>query len=241
MPIPVLHETRLSLGLVAAWAIVLACVIPAVRNEYGETDPAVSHTAYQPGPQLTGFRYQEFDARGLMASVKADRLSILPHRFLFFNLKSINEAHLENATIEIHLRDKIPQDMDMDLVPPVTDVFTQEKRGSANKSPRREFGVITRSVVQGISVKIFSADALSMTLRAESAHLDKRRHKPRFLHATLNDAKSDRRISSKEIIWDAKNKVFLIPGDYLAQTDSGHATGRGARIDLDYVVTPLSP
>jgi len=239
MPIPVLHETRLSLGLVAIWAIVLACVIPAVRNEYGETDPAVSHTAYQPGTQLTGFRYQEFDVRGLMASVKADRLSILPHRFLFFNLKSINEAHLENATIEIHLRDNIPQDMD--LVPPVTDVFTQEKRGSANKSPRREFGVITRSVVQGISVKIFSADALSMTLRAESAHLDKRRHKPRFLHATLNDAKSDRRISSKEIIWDAKNKVFLIPGDYLAQTDSGHATGRGARIDLDYVVTPLSP
>ena len=239
MLMPLSHETRLSLGLVAVWAIVLACVIPAVRNEYGETGPAVSHTANQPGPQLTGFRYQQFDARGLMASVKADRLSILPHRFLFFNLKSINEAHLENATIEIHLRDKIPQDMD--LVPPVTDVFTQEKRGSANNSPRREFGVITRSVVQGISVKIFSANALSMTLRAESARLDKRRHKPRFLHATLNDARSDRRISSKEIIWDAKNKAFLIPGDYLAQTDSGHATGRGARIDLDYVVTPLSP
>jgi|GEM_PF-3306424 len=239
MLMPLSYETRLSLGLVTVWAIVLACVIPAVRNEYGETGPAVSHTANQPGPQLTGFRYQQFDARGLMASVKADRLSILPHRFLFFNLKSINEAHLENATIEIHMRDKIPQDMD--LVPPVTDVFTQEKRGSASNSPRREFGVITRSVVQGISVKIFSANALLMTLRAESARLDKRRHKPRFLHATLNDARSDRRISCKEIIWDAKNKAFLIPGDYLAQTDSGHATGRGARIDLDYVVTPLSP
>jgi hypothetical protein len=236
---PLSHETRLSLGLVAVWAIVLACVIPAVRNEYGETGPAVSHTANQPGPQLTGFRYQQFDARGLMASVNADRLSILPHRFLFFNLKSINEAHLENATIEIHMRDKIPQDMD--LVPPVTDVFTQGKRGSASNSPRREFGVITRTFVQGISVKIFSANALLMTLRAESARLDKRRHKPRFLHATLYDARSDRRISSKEIIWDAKNKAFLIPGDYLAQTDSGHATGRGARIDLDYVVTPLSP
>ena len=234
-----LHETRLSLGLVAVWAIVLASVIPAVLNEYGETGPAVSHPAIQPGPQLTGFIYQEFDARGLMASVKADRLTILPHRFLFFNLKSINEAHLENAHIEIHLRDKVPQDMD--LIPPVTDMVTQEKRGSANNNPRREFGVITRSDVQGVCVKIFNEDVLSMTLRAESAYLDKRRHKPRFLHATLDDARSDRRISSKEIIWDAKDKAFMIPGDYLAQTDSGYATGRGARIDLDYVVTPLSP
>ena len=86
--------------------------------------------------------------------------------------------------------------------------------------------VITRSIVQGISVKIYNADALSMTLRAESAHLDKRRHKPRFLHASLEDARSDRHISSKEIIWDARDKAFLIPGDYLAQTASGHRQGQ---------------
>ena len=61
-------------------------------------------------PSLPVSSYQEYDARGLVASVKADRLAILPHRFLFFNLKSINEAHLENANIEIHLHDKVPQD-----------------------------------------------------------------------------------------------------------------------------------
>jgi len=239
MPISVLHETRLSLGLVAVWAIVLACVIPAVRNEYGETDTDVLHNANQSGPQLIGFRYQEYDARGLVASVNADRLTILPHRFLFFNLKSINEAHVENAHIEIHLHDKTSKDIE--LVPPVYDMFTQGKKATADHNPRREFGVITRSDVRGISIKIFKADALLITLRAESAYLDKRRHNPRFLHATLDDARSDRRISSKEIIWDAKDKAFMIPGDYLAQTDSGYATGRGARIDLDYVVTPLSP
>jgi hypothetical protein len=239
MPISVLHETRLSLGLVAVWAIVLASVIPAVRNEYGETGTAVSNTANQHGPRLTGFRYQEYDARGLVASVKADRLAILPHRFLFFNLKSINEAHLENARIEIHLHDKTPKDIE--LIPPVYDMLSQEKKAPADHSPRREFGVITRSDVQGISVKIFKADALLITLRAESAYLDKRSRNPRFLHATLDDARSDRRISSKEIIWDAKDKAFLIKGDYLAQTNSGHASGKGARIDLDYVVTPLSP
>ena len=88
--------------LITAWTIVLAYAITAIRHEYGTTGPAILHSANQPGPQLTGFRYQEFDALGLHAMVKADRLSILPRRFLFFNIKSINEAHLENAYIEIH-------------------------------------------------------------------------------------------------------------------------------------------
>jgi len=239
MPLTLLHETRLSIGLIAVWTIILACAIPAVRNEYGKTGPAASHTENQPGLQITGLRYQEYNTRGLAASVKADRLAILPHRFLFFNLKSINEAHLENADIEIYLHDKAPKDTE--LVPLVADMVTQEKTTSAEHNPRREFGLITRCVVEGISVKIFNADSPSIILRAERAYVDKRKHKPRFLHASLEDPRADRHISSKEILWDATDKAFLIPGEYLAKTDSGFAIGKGAKVDLDFVVTPLSP
>lgn len=223
--------------LITAWTIVLAYAITAIRHEYGTTGPAILHSANQPGAQLTGFRYQEFDALGLHAKVKADRLSILPRRFLFFNIKSINEAHLENAYIEIHLHDKVPQDMN--LVPPVSDMFTQRKKTTAKHNPRRGFGLITRSLVHGISVKIFNADSLSIILLAESAYIDKRRHKPRFLHASLEDAGSGRRITSKEIIWDARDKEFLITGDYIMHSATGPVRGKDARVDLDFVVTPL--
>jgi hypothetical protein len=239
MPMSLLHETRLSIGLIAVWTIILSCAIPAVRNEFGKTGPASSHAESQPGLQVTGLQYHEYDTSGLAASVKADSLAILPHRFLVFNLKSINEAHLENAQIEIHLHDKAPQDTEM--VPLVTDMFAQGKKASADHNPRREFGLITRCVVEGITVKIYNADSPSIILRAERAYVDKRKRKTRFLYASLEDARSGRYISSREIIWDTRDKAFLIPGNYSAESASGIASSKGARVDLAFVVTPLLP
>jgi hypothetical protein len=234
-----LTETRLSTGLITVWTIVLTCGIATVRNDYGNTDPASSHAAALPAAQITGLRYREYHASGLYTSIRADRLAILPHRFLFFNLKSINEAHLENADIEIQLHDKAPRNPDMVLL--VNDMFTQEKKSSEKSGPINEFGVITRSVVEGITVKIFHTDCLSIILRAKRADVDRKMHKSRFQYATLEDARSDRRITSREIIWDDRDKAFLIPGGYIAETASGNARSKGARVSLDYAVTPLLP
>jgi hypothetical protein len=231
------NETRLSTGLIAVWTIILACAIPAVRNAVGNTVPASSHAAARSALEITGLQYTEYDASGLSTSIRADRLTILPHRFLFFNLKSFNEAHLENADIEIHLHDKAPPNGDM--VPLVTDMFIQEKRTSAKRRPGSEFGLIARSIVEGVSVKIFNAELPSIILRAKRATVDRRKHRTRFQYATLEDARSDRRITGKEIIWDDRDKAFLIPGDYIAETAAGNARAKGARVSLDYVVTPL--
>lgn len=234
-----LNETRLSTGLIAVWTVILACVIPEVLNEYKSTDPGSSHAASQPRLQITGLEYQEYDASGLAASIRADMLAVVPHRLLVFNFKSINEARLENANIEIHLHEQVSQNEDM--VPLVTDMFNQQEKTAANRKSGSEFGVIIRSVVEGISVKIFNANSLLMILRAKRAYVDRKKHKAHFQHAALEDSRSSRRITSKEIIWDARDKAFLIPGDYIAETASGNARSKGARVNLDYVVTPLMP
>jgi hypothetical protein len=88
-------------------------------------------------------------------------------------------------------------------------------------------------------VKIFRADSLALVLRAESAYIEREKRKPRFLNATLEDERSTRRIIADKIIWNAKDKVFLVPGHYVAQTASGRASGKGIRIDLDFGVKKL--
>jgi len=232
-----LTDTQLSTGLISVWIIVLTFSIAAVRNEYRCADPESPHAATLPALQITGLRYLEYKTGGLAASIRADRLAIVPHRFLFFNLKSINEAHLENADIEIHMHDNASENDDM--VPFVTDIFAEEKKSSSKHKPSSELGVITRSVVEGITVKIFNTNFLSITLRAKRAYVDKRKHQTRFQYATLEDARSDRQITSKDIFWDARGKVFLIPGAYIAETALGHARDKGARVNLNFVVAPL--
>ena len=118
-------------------------------------------------------------------------------------------------------------------------------------SPKRALAVDWESMMEFFSLspfssplsilkaKIFNADSLSIILLAESAYIDKRRHKPRFLRASLEDAGSGRRITSKEIIWDARDKEFLIKGDYIMHSATGPERGKDARVDLDFVVTPL--
>jgi hypothetical protein len=42
------------------------------------------------------------------------------------------------------------------------------------------------------------------------------------------------------IIWDTKEKIFKIPGTYVAITPQGRATGKGIKVHLDFTVQPLA-
>jgi len=46
-------------------------------------------------------------------------------------------------------------------------------------------------------------------------------------------------ILSKEIIWDATQKAFKVPGNYIAVTPQGSATGKRIQVDIEFVVTAL--
>lgn len=230
-------EARVSLGLIAAWIAVFGCGYLAVTNKYNLANTQPAHTARQLHQEITEFSYREYGAHGLITRLEADTLSVIPRRFLFFNIKSLNEVHLTNARIETHLYENVSSDHE--LVPLATDLFIPGETGKKESHPRREFGLITRSVAKGIVVKIFRADSLALVLRAESAYIEREKRKPGFLNATLEDESSTMRIIADKIIWNAKDKVFLVPGHYVAQTASGRASGKGIRIDLDFGVTKL--
>ena len=46
-------------------------------------------------------------------------------------------------------------------------------------------------------------------------------------------------VSAKSAKWDAKEKVFKIPGEYLAITPKGTAKAKGIKINLDFKVDKI--
>jgi hypothetical protein len=47
-------------------------------------------------------------------------------------------------------------------------------------------------------------------------------------------------IVSKKVIWNGKDEVFEIPGDYLALTPEGKVSGKGIKLDVKFIVNPSS-
>ena len=93
-----------------------------------------------------------------------------------------------------------------------TGLFTRGKGAPGRDAEQNAYGIVTRAVVRDGVGRMFNEDTPAMTLRAERLVVDRRNHKPRFLQATLEDARSDRRVSSREIIWDAVSRTFQIRG-----------------------------
>jgi hypothetical protein len=232
------HEARVSVGLVVVWIAALWYGVGSIRDEYervggGASQRAAPHRSF---PQVTGVDYQQFDKQGLFAELRADSLLIAPRDFLAFNFNSVNELRLVNAHLEIHLHGDGPQDFDLGAL--ATSLLAQGKAVSAQNGPRAIFGVIARGVAKPVTVTLFKEGSPSIYLTAERAYIG-RRKEARFLRASLEDAARHRRITSGEIVWNAKSEAFLVPGDYVVETDSGHANGRGVRVDLNFVATPL--
>jgi hypothetical protein len=184
-------------------------------------------------PWMKGIEYEEFGPNGIVVRVKADSLSLVPRRILFFNIKSINEIQVENAEIDVYLYEDSAQRLD--LLPLSDEPFRLPNRKRSKKS----YGVITRSVLNGIFVRIFRLDEEILSLTAERATVQDKDSNPEFSRVRLESAISGRQIVSDRILWDADRKLFLIPGPYNAVTPEGQASGSNIAIDLDFNVSSL--
>ena len=189
-------------------------------------------------PIATDLAVQSFDAYGLASLIEVDDLTIAPRQLMFFNMRSFNEAVLTNAVIKTYINDRA--DIERSITP-LNDQFISLYDNKKNKKQRQnnEFGLISRGVINGVNWEIYRDKALKISLKAKKAYIDKDKTKPRFIQARLESIKAEKFIISKEIIWSAKKKVFMIPGEYFAQTPKGQAKGKGIQVDLDFSVKLL--
>lgn len=234
---PALHDKRLLLYLTIVWLAVIAIccyVMAGVPDMPGGQSPR--HEArYIQG--LGGFTYRQFSDSGLVVRLDAEALAVMPRRFLAFNIRSVNEVHIDKARIEARFYPVVAEDPV--LLPPVMDELSDREGDGNGHRGYREFGLISRTLVRGVHADLYRQDRLAVVLRAEAGYVDHRRRNPRFTGVVLENAESTLRILSDKVIWDRRDRLFRIPGSYVAYTDKGKADGRGITVDLDFTVRPI--
>lgn len=234
---PALHDKPLLFFLAIVWlAVISVCfyIIDAVPDMHGGQSPRHEARYFQ---GIGGFTYRRFSDSGLVLRLDAEALAVVPRRLLVFNIRSVNEVHIDKARIEARFYPVVAEDPV--LLPPVMDELSDREGDGNGRRGYREFGLISRTLVRGVHADLYRQDRLAVVLRAETGYVDHRRRNPRFTGVVLENAESTLRILSDRMTWDRKDRVFRIPGSYVAFTDKGKADGRGITVDLDFTVRPI--
>ena len=177
---------------------------------------------------IAGLSYNIYEPGGVVSHLEADSYSVVPQRFLFFSLYSINEVRIKNVRVKHYLESNSPETIK--IVPLLIMPFSY---GSRNKH-----GLPSRGIIEGLEMEIFRSGNLVLSLHAEEALIDKKLNTS-FINARLESKATGKRIVSKEIIWKRNDTMFSIPGRYHAKTPKGKASGKGIRVDLDFNVSLL--
>lgn len=230
-----MKRTIVKVSLILIIALSLG-VILWDRFHGNESSPPISpeRKTSTPPLRIKGLSHSAYFNDKLIARIEADEFKVNQRRFWVFNIRPFNEVTLTNAKLEVHFYEEMPSEADMFSF--AKDILSLNKKG---KSDLKGMGLITRGVIKNLTLEVYKAEKLSMVVRARKAYIDFRRNKTRFEMADIEDVVSKKRIKSKSGIWNNKEKVFVIPGDYVVQTPEGRASGRGIKIDLNFTVTPL--
>ena len=223
-----------SLVFVSAIVAVLSLFPPTGRDTLVNTPSADQpHRIY---PEITGLSSKIYGDGGITTWVKAARIAVGPRRILFFNLHSVNEIQMTNVRIKHYLSAISPEDES--LTPLTLELINLGGGQDKTRHRRNGVSVISRVVIDDLSLELLRADIPAIALQAERAYLRKDRH-PRFFNAFLEDPASGKRIYSKKILWNSEIRKFQIPGKYIAQTPAGKASGENIQVDIDFKVTAL--
>lgn len=186
--------------------------------------------------QMEEFRYISQDQNRIVRVLQAQQLVIQPRRFMVFNIKSVNEAILQNAHFETHFYEKAVMHAPLidyqEILP-----FSEGSRGNKHHNGS-VVGLVTRSIAKGVRFDIFYEEERSIVLAAEYGLMEKKKSEAEFINAILRDSRSDRLIRSSRILWNEKRKVFVIPGAYTMSASGNKTSGESVEIDLDFNITP---
>ncbi|HEY7536185.1 MAG TPA: hypothetical protein VH878_09625, partial [Thermodesulfobacteriota bacterium] len=174
------------------------------------------------------------DVSKSFSKLDANDLHIQPRKFYIFNIKSFNYAILNNAKLEIHFQAEEPSKIDFP--------FDKENLFLDNeKSVSTKIKSITELKINGLYVDIYANDRLFLKTWSEKAFINfLRSNEIEMRNSTLESVFAKKFIYSNLVIWDTKEKIFKIPGTYVAMTPQGRATGKGIKVHLDFTVQSLT-
>lgn len=232
---------KISLILIIFLSVGMIFFVSVQKKTQSDTSNSLTRK-YHPGPlRITGLKQHTYSDGKLTTMLKADEFKIRPRKlhFLFnmspiinirpiFNIRPYNEAILKNAKLGIHLYPEISEE---------TELFLIDK--NMLSSDLKGMGIITRVLIKGLAINIYKNEILSLKVTADKACFYLRKKKLNLIDATITDILSQKHIMSKFIIWDEKEKLFKIPGQYIAVTPKGKISGIGIKFGMDFVVSRM--
>jgi len=186
--------------------------------------------------RIEDFTYTTSKDNRLVARITADEFKVNPRKFFVFNINPFNEATITNAKMEVYLYEESPQNVDLFS-------FRESLKSLENKEKRKavlkELGLVTRGVIKGLTLHVYKNDKLTFVVKAQRAHTDFRKNETKLMNVSVEDKTLKRNISSKSVIWDNKEKVFRVPGEYIMLADRKATKGKGLEIGLDFAAYPF--
>jgi len=229
---PSLKKVAFGAIIILFLGLIVLASVPENETSPSPTEGKRSHyPIWIKGLTATTFRDDKIINR-----IKTDELMINPRRFFIFSIKPFNELTFTNLRLEIHLNEN------EEIFHENTNPFSLEEyipsfRGVGNDL--KGLGFLTRGVINGLVLEIYKGNTLSLLIYSKKAYIDFKKKKTDLIMCSIMDKLSGKRVASRLITWDNREKIFKIPGDYIAQTPSGMAKGKNINIDLDFRVSHL--
>jgi len=184
---------------------------------------------------IKGFSLAAQNDDRLLFKVDADELTIQPRSLFVFNIKSIDEIFIKNGVVVLYMHQEEVKNTDL-----LSFVDTSIILDPSKAQTLRDIALRLGMRIQTFTLHIYKDNTLAFTVQAEEAIVTFFGQKTiRMKNCILEDVLAHRSIMSKLIIWDAQQKTFKVPNDYLAVTPRGKATGQRIKIDINFVVTTL--
>jgi hypothetical protein len=183
---------------------------------------------------IQGLRFQSSKSSRIIIRAVAKELKVNPRKFFIFNIKPFNELTLNNVTVEFYKNEGEPSGIDLG------DLMHKFSSGSSEKSSsskRHKFGatktgLITRSVINKLILKIYDKNNLSLMIKAATAYLNFKKGEIIFQNAIVEDIDSKKIINSRKIVFKNGENVLRVPGRYVLLSPSGSKKGKGLKINL---------
>ena len=178
------------------------------------------------------------DNHRILFRIDAKEFTIRPKKFFVFNIKSIDEIVITKALLATYLQKEetsyadVVHFTDINMIIDILD--------DAKKNTLKTMFSTTGIKIKPFTLHVYKDEILSLIVHAEETLVTSRsQQEMRMRNCRLEDVLTGKSIMSREIIWDATQKAFKVPGNYLAVTPQGRATGKKIKVDIDFVVTAL--
>ncbi len=191
----------LAVGFFIAWSALSV-------KKVNDIKAPVDGTIKEEETCITGLRYKTCRNGRLVARIDAEEFKIRPRRFFVFQIKSLNEAIITNAKMDLFFRKEAPHGS---LGQEGGDgPFGALLRDLTNKESG--VGLVTKVTLKGIDISIYDSDVLTQRLRADSADLRSDTGQGIFYKATLEEPSIGKFTVAPKVVWDPHKKKFKAQG-----------------------------